>query len=264
MARIYPLAILTSLLPLAVFGQAERKDSLSVEFNNTVNIQLGTIATPDNMQPDSLAFSDRLTYNMAMEHPLSYKQSKTLYLYNTDNYLTPSQSKLLYWRNGGIIASGDITQYPGMMQTESGSISINQTFGKFTLNIGGTTNKYGYHGGISNQYGIDGNLTYQISQRLSFSLFGTYYFGQAPLMANGMPLPPSIIGYYNRSAFGATFDYRINDYWGVETGAQTIQQFGSGKYKVEPVVTPYYKINKKVKIGLPVGQMLYHILKRKH
>ncbi len=81
-------------------------------------------------------------------------------------------------------------------------------------------------------------------------------------MANGMPMPPSMMGYYGRSTYGGYLDYRINEHWGVQTGVQTVQQVGTGKYEAEPIVTPYYKINKKVAIGLPVGQILYHVLKR--
>ena len=71
-----------------------------------------------------------------------------------------------------------------------------------------------------------------------------------------------MIGYYGRSTFGGYFDFQINERWGVQTGAQTVQQVGTNRYKAEPIVTPYYRINKKVAIGLPVGQILYHILKK--
>lgn len=81
-------------------------------------------------------------------------------------------------------------------------------------------------------------------------------------MANGMPMPPLMLGYYGRSTFGGYVDYHINEHWGVQTGVQTVQQVGTNRYRAEPIVTPYYKINKKVAIGLPVGQILYHILRK--
>ena len=61
-----------------------------------------------------------------------------------------------------------------------------------------------------------------------------------------------MIGYYGRSTFGGYFDFQINERWGVQTGMQTVQQVGTNRYKAEPIVTPYYRINKKVAIGLPV------------
>lgn len=75
-------------------------------------------------------------------------------------------------------------------------------------------------------------------------------------------MPPSMMGYYGRSTYGGYLDYRFNEHWGGQAGVQTVQQVGTGKYEAEPIVTPYYKINKKVAIGLPVGQILYHVLKR--
>lgn len=104
--------------------------------------------------------------------------------------------------------------------------------------------------------------SYQFTPRLSATLFGEHYFGRPPMMANGMPMPPSMLGYYGRSKYGVSFDYQIDEHWGVETGVQTVQQVGTNKHKAEPIVTPYYKISKKVAIGLPVGQILYHILRK--
>lgn len=77
-----------------------------------------------------------------------------------------------------------------------------------------------------------------------------------------MFLPPSIAGYYGRTSFGGYLDYQINDYWGVEAGARTVRQLDTNRFESEPIVTPYYKINKKVKIELPIAEILYHILKK--
>ena len=71
-----------------------------------------------------------------------------------------------------------------------------------------------------------------------------------------------MIGYYGHTKYGGYVDYRLNEHWGIQAGAQTVQQAGTNKYQAEPIVTPYYKLNKKVSIGLPAGQILYHILKK--
>ena len=74
-----------------------------------------------------------------------------------------------------------------------------------------------------------------------------------------------MMGFYNVSRFGGYVDYGFSEHFGVDIGAQGVQQIGSTRYELEPIVTPYLKMGhgkSKVKIGLPVGQILYHILKK--
>ena len=54
--------------------------------------------------------------------------------------------------------------------------------------------------------------------------------------------------------------YQINETFGVDVGAQAVQQFGTNIYRVEPIVTPTVKLG-KVKLGLPVGQILHGIIR---
>lgn len=166
------------------------------------------------------------------------------------------------WRSGSIVATGATQRFPGLMNVDSGSIGINQSVGNFSFYLGGRVNKYGYLKGVHTQYGVDGSLSYQLASGLSVTAFGEYYFGRPPFMGNGLPMQPAMVGFYARSRFGGYVDYQINEHWGVMTGAQTVQQVGTNIYKTEPIVTPYYRINKKVAIGLPVGQILYHLLKK--
>ena len=85
-------------------------------------------------------------------------------------------------------------------------------------------------------------------------------------MANGAPMPPAMIGFYNVSRFGGYVDYGVSENFGVEVGAQAVQTIGTSKYKPEPIVTPYIKAGNgkvKVKVGLPVGQILYHAIRKR-
>lgn len=142
------------------------------------------------------------------------------------------------------------------MQIHSGTIGINQNIGNFSLYLGAVANKYGYFNGLHTQYGVSGNIHYQFSPKLSFTGFGTYYFGQP----QGYPLLPSMIGYYRNSNFGGYMSYQFNETFGVDVGAQTVQQFGTNRYRVEPIVTPTVKVG-KVRFGLPVGQILHGIIR---
>lgn len=158
--------------------------------------------------------------------------------------------------NAQFVATGDIRDRPGLMQMHSGTIGINQNMGNFSLYMGAVANKYGYFNGLNTQYGVSGNLKYQISPKLSFTGFGTYYFGHP----NGFPLLPAMIGYYGVSNFGGYMSYQFNETFGVDVGARTVQQFGTNRYRIEPIVTPTIKVG-KVKFGIPVGQILYDVIR---
>lgn len=176
------------------------------------------------------------------------------------NMPEPGTAYIPLWRNGGFSASGSISVMPGLMQIERGSFGFSQGIGKISLYMGAVANKYGYYNGLYTQYGVNGSLKYQFNPKLSFNVVGTYYFGQPPMMANGMPMPPSMIGYFGASTFGGYFSYQFNETFGLDVGAQTVRQFGTNRYYLEPIVTPTIKVG-KVKFGIPAGQILYDIIR---
>lgn len=257
----YIILVLALLSSLVCSAQHEEIDSLSFiqESPATVIREEPTFNAPTI--PDVNIQGNKWKYQAGAFQSGSYASIKPLVLDMPTFHFIPGQAELANWNSGGIMATGTVTPYPGLMQIDTGNLGIYQSFGNFSIYGGATVNKYGYFRGLNTQYGVEGNLTYMFSPRLSASVFGTYYFGNNPRMANGMPLQPAILGFYSRSAFGGSIDYQINEYWGVEAGAQAVRQIGSNKYEWEPIATPYYKIGKKVKIGLPVGQILYHILR---
>lgn len=256
------LALLLAVIPLSCFSQIELNDSISFGANKVEGIDMEGAAKPDCISGVKITEAYHSEYTPALPPLFPYSLAQPLDLHIPVLHFTPGQSSLFNWNNGAIVASGGTRTFPGLMQIESGELSINQSAGNFSFHIGGIVNKYGYFNGLHTRYGLNGSISYQFTPRLSATIFGDYYFGQPPQMANGMPMPPAMIGYYGRSTFGGYFDFQINERWGVQTGVQTVQQVGTNRYKAEPIVTPYYKISKKVAIGLPVGQILYHILKK--
>lgn len=256
------LALLLAVIPLTCFSQTELNDSISFGQNKLEGFSMDGVTKPDSISRVKITETYHYEYATAL-HPLfSYTLARPLDLHLPIFPFTPGVSSLFQWKSGAIVASGSTRSFPGLMQIESGELSIYQSAGNFRFHAGGMVNKYGYFNGLHTQYGLNGGISYQFTPRLSATLFGEYYFGQPLLMANGMPMPPTIIGYYGRSTFGGYFNFQINERWGVQTGVQTVQQVGTNRYKAEPIVTPYYRISKKVAIGLPVGQILYHILKK--
>ena len=175
----------------------------------------------------------------------------------------PGQSNLYSWRNGSITATGAQTDMPGLMHIDNGAIGIFQSYENINLYVGVEANKYGFYQGVHTQYGITGNLSYILSHHLSFTAYGTYYFGVPPTLNGGLPMSAAMLGYYQRSTLGGYINYRINERTGVLVGGQAVQQTGTHKYQLEPIVTPYFKVGKVV-IGLPVGQMLNGIIREQN
>ena len=249
------ILLIAVLYPIMSFGQ---------DIENDITVK--SYAVPDSVSknPANFSVSDSLSSAKGYSHDLPLDMPTSNFELPTPiktiasdrNTVLPGMAVIPLWRNSQFIATGDIQVMPGLMQIHSGTIGINQNIGNLSLYMGAVANKYGYFNGLHSQYGVSGNLQYHISPRLSFTAFGTYYFGRP----NGFPLLPAMIGYYRTSTFGGYMSYQFNETFGVDVGAQTVQQFGTNRYRVEPIVTPTVKVG-KVKIGLPVGQILHGIIR---
>ena len=254
------LMIMIFVAPVLCFGQESLDD-----------VKKRVYGLPDSVSVRGTFLNDAetLTLNreIATDHQFTLKDSlawegiSKVYdgSIKSTYYNAPGTAYIPLWRNGGFLAMGDRTVLPGLMLIDSGSIGLMQNAGNFSLYFGGIANKYGYFNGLHTQYGVNGMVRYDFSSSFSATGFGTYYFGRPPMMANGSPMPPSMIGYFGVSTFGGYVSYQINETFGVDVGAQAVQQFGTDKYRLEPIVTPTVKMG-KLSFGLPVGQILNGII----
>ncbi|MDE5997067.1 MAG: hypothetical protein K2G77_02530 [Muribaculaceae bacterium] len=247
--------LIAILAPIICFGQDIENDIVGKSY-----------PVPDSVSknPANFSVSDSISFAKGNSHDIPLEKSPSNFelpspaetIASDKNAVLPGMAVIPLWNNARFTATGDIQVMPGLMQIHSGSIGIYQNIGNFSLYLGAVANKYGYFNGLHTQYGVSGNIHYQFSPKLSFTGFGTYYFGKP----QGYPLLPSMIGYYRNSNFGGYLSYQFNETFGVDVGAQTVQQFGTNLFRVEPIVTPTVKVG-KVKIGLPVGQILHGIIR---
>lgn len=260
-------SIFLLLLPVCGFAQTEKIDSLLLK--KDLHPELPIMESEDTLQNEKKAncsLPSSFSYTSANDPFFVYRITRPIELNIPDLTYIPGQATIASWPRGEVVATGGSMVMPGLMKIDSGSIGVFQQIGSLSLYVGATANKYGYFRGLHTQYGLNGSVSYQFSPNFSFTAFGTYYFGRPPMMANGMPMPPSMAGYYGMTKFGGYIDYQINEHFGVEVGGQTVQQITTGRYEAEPIVTPYVNIgngNKKIHIGLPVGQILYGILRKR-
>ena len=253
------LLLILTTIPLAAYSQGELNDTLSQVTDMPHSLR-------QELPASRLFLTGKLmsaVHNRPQYCPYQGTAS-TLRLTMPDLSFSPGVARIYSWSGGYVSASGSVTPFPGLLEIESGAIALIQYIGNLSFHAGGIVNKYGYFRGLNTQYGITGNVSYHLTPRLSLTAFGTYCFGQPPHMPDGKPMSPAMVGYYRQSQFGASVDYQVTDCFGVETGAQAIQRIGTGRYEMEPIVTPYIQTRgrKKVRIGLPVGQILHHIIKK--
>lgn len=159
------------------------------------------------------------------------------------------------WGSGGIVGSTDMESMPGLMGKESGKIAIIQNVGRFSFTAYGAAEKYGYYGGLDRTVGFGGSVSYRASDRVGITLFGSYY---SPLRSP----QGAVAGYVSVPRIGGFVDYSFSEHWGVEVGAQSYRSSINGHWHTQPIVTPYYRINKHTKIGMDVGGILYNLLYR--
>lgn len=238
---------------------------LSQDLTDTLNISK---MNTDSIQLRPLLLSPEVRFNIENHVPghmvnLSDSVLNDQELYNATPLLpnvclTSERSGLYIWNNGGIFISGRTVAYPGLMTVDNGALGLYQSFGNLNFSLGATANKYGWYQGLSTQYGLNGNLNYHFTPKLSATFYAIYYLSKPPFMANGMPLPPSMLGYYGYTRFGGYVDYKVNERIGVQFGGQIVKRTYSNRYEAEPIATPYITVGrkKKIGIGLPVGQIL--------
>ncbi len=235
----------------SVFAQTESRDSLSVAFPDSVEsfmvprTGIETRPSVSGLESEwitapSLSFATRMA--LAKEMPLHFSPQFT------------DKAYLASWTDGGIVASGDMIQYPGLMGIESGSVTLLQRFGNLSLSLSATADKYGYFRGLQTAYGINLNLSYKLAPNLSLTLFGNYYSSVSPLI-------PAMAGYMHSSKFGGYLSYDFAPHWGVSVGAQTERSLYNGRWETRPIVMPYYKISDDVKIGADFGGIIYEVLR---
>lgn len=262
--RLFLSVLFTSSFNL-MWGQIERLDFIANDSMISSFVHLDTCRqNKDVSRMDSLC-SDPENYPLTLDSAMveSFLYNRICIPYNIHH--DSGQNNLFKWHNGEIVISNQSIPYPGMMQVDTGSIWASQSIGNFRVCIGAIANKYGWYNGLKTQYGLSGTIDYQISSKLSFRIYGIYYWGSNPRLINGMILPPSMLGYYDYTKFGGYLNYNVNNRFGIQMGGQIIKRTYNNTYETEPIATPYIKVGKgkrKIGIGLPVGQILNGLFNR--
>lgn len=262
-----------SLCLMAVASMPAQNELASREFplqSDTTSVKpIDNIEYNQLIQPSDLS---RFAYPSPEYEPLQLPGTRLdaplfntpAFVYHAPNF-TPGSAVIAGWHGGAFTAGGHIDNMPGLMGISSGQLGIGQQFGNLTLYVGGVANKYGYFGGLHTQYGLEASAGYSLSPRWSINAQGRYYPGNnLPTMPGGLIAPMSVMGYFQTTQLRLTTNYQVNDWFEIEAGGKVERRYGTNQYETLPVVTPYFSLgsgNRKVRIGVPVGEIMYKILR---
>lgn len=159
------------------------------------------------------------------------------------------------WRGAYVGVSGWADTMPGLLDRESGSLTLYQNLDRWSFSASALADKYRYvgMGYLETRYGVGGTVSYQLSNAVSLHAFG-YYYGK-PMTAG-----PAVAPYLSTSNYGGYADIKFSKHWGTDLGVQRYINPMTGKWVTDPIVRPYYKTNGKQKIGIDIGHLLRGII----
>lgn len=152
---------------------------------------------------------------------------------------------------GPLSGYGSSASYPGMMDVRSAYLNLSASVGIADFNLWGEASQIGSFRSYSRQFGYGLSTRLHFTDRLSMTLFGTYY---TPL--HGMQ--PAMAGFFGTSRAGGYLSYDLSDHWGISVGAQTVRSDFDNRWRMQPIVMPYYRLNKHVTMEVDLGGILYN------
>lgn len=155
------------------------------------------------------------------------------------------------WSGAYLLASGGVDVMPGLLDRESGALTLQQNLGRWTFAALVTADKYRFSsmGFLETRYGVGGTIGYHVNNHLSLYAFGHYY-------GNSSMISPMVNPYMATTTYGGFADIRIHKNFGVDTGVRRYLNPMTGQWVTDPIVSPYIKINGKQKLGFDFGRLL--------
>jgi len=117
------------------------------------------------------------------------------------------------------------------------SANYNQKIGEFGILTGGIyAAKFNIYNNFYNNAGVNGNFKLILNDRMSMNVFGQY----TPMTNTSMMQLMS--PFYPQSCYGGSIEFKVNEKWGVVTGAEREFDVISRKWLTRPFIMPiFYK-----------------------
>ena len=155
------------------------------------------------------------------------------------------------WRGAAVIVSGGADSMPGLLDRESGALTLYQDAGRWSFSASALADKYRMvgMGFLQTRYGVGGTVGYRLSDVISLHAFGYYY-------PNSSMISPSVNPYLATTNYGGYADFRLHKNFGVDTGVRRYLNPMTGQWVTEPIVSPYVKLNNGQKFSFDFGHIL--------
>lgn len=159
------------------------------------------------------------------------------------------------WRGSAIIVTGGANSMPGLLDRESGALTLYQNVGRWSFSASAMADKYRFVGMGFQQtrYGVGGTVNYMVSNALSLHAFGYYY-------RNSSMISPSVNPFMSTTTYGGYADIKFHKNFGMEAGVRRYLNPMTGQWMTDPIVSPYIKFNNGQKLGFDIGPILRDII----
>lgn len=157
----------------------------------------------------------------------------------------------LPWRGSALVVSGGAVSMPGLLDHESGALTLYQNVGRWNFSASALADKYRFvgMGFLQTRYGVGGTVGYTVNDALSLHAFGYYYFDSSMIS-------PAVNPYLATTNFGGYADFRLHKNFGVDAGVRRYLNPMTGQWVTDPIVSPYIKFNNGQKFGFDFGNIL--------
>ena len=155
------------------------------------------------------------------------------------------------WRGSALVVSGGADSMPGLLDRESGALTLYQNVGRWNFSASALADKYRFvgMGFLQTRYGVGGTVGYTVNNVLSLHAFG-YYYGNSSMIS------PTVNPFLATTTFGGYADLRLHKNFGVDAGARRYLNPMTGRWVTDPIVRPYIKLNNGQKFGFDFGNLL--------
>ena len=119
------------------------------------------------------------------------------------------------WRGSAVVVTGGADSMPGLLDRESGALTLYQNAGRWSFSASALADKYRFvgMGFLQTRYGVGGTVGYRVSNALSLHAFG-YYYG------NSSMITPAVNPYLATTTYGGYADIRLHKNFGVDAGVR--------------------------------------------
>ena len=254
--------VLIAILLTMVSGAAAQTDISNGEIQREDSVRLNhdDLLLKDSLlqQQDSALWKTPIRQMSANSAATKLDIDPSLYDNRRGNWevSTIQGGKLLSpWRGSAVVVSGGADSMPGLLDRESGALTLYQGAGRWIFSASALADKYRMvgMGFIQTRYGVGGTASYWLNDAITLHAFGYYY-------PNSSMISPAVNPYLATSNYGGYADFRISKNFGVDAGVRRYLNPMTGKWVTDPIVSPYIKFNNGQKFGFDFGHILKGII----